>query len=214
MKTDNELLILIGLLVLMYINPTLMARFVNNILGKLIIVGCIIYLTEKHTILGLLLAVIFIAALQGSMEGMSTTEAASDAAVTNGNGSDDNLSTAAAATTDPGNEEGDSADDTGKPDDTDNTDVPNGAAAVKGPSKKKAAVTKENFSTLQPALVSSGRELISLDEMLRPMESNLLPANKPRGVPPSENMLAGQLDLMSPIKSNGTMNRGYLPAIF
>ena len=61
-----------------------MARFANNILGKLVILGGIIYLTEKHTILGLLLAVIFIAAMQSSIEGMSTAEAASgDAAARN-----------------------------------------------------------------------------------------------------------------------------------
>ena len=183
-----------------------MARFANNILGKLVILGGIIYLTEKHTILGLLLAVIFIAAMQSSIEGMSTTEAASDAAATNTSDTEDSSLQVAGATTPQ-------SDDTEETD----TDVPNNAQTVTGQPKKKSNVTngkKDGFTTLSPARVTSGRELLSLDEMLRPTESNMLIVNKPMGTPPSENLLHGQLDIMNPVKMNGTMNRGYLPAIF
>ena len=179
MKTNNELLILVGLLVLMYINPGLMATFANNVLGKIFMLAGIVYLTEKNTILGLLLVVIFIASMQSTVEGMGTAEAA----------------------TPPSNTQDESDTDA-----TGNPSLP--------PANKKAKINKENLTTLKPAVVTSGRELLSLDEMLRPTESNMLPVNKPMGSPPSENLLDGQLDLMTPVKMNGTINRGYLPAIF
>ena len=205
MKPNADFLILIGLLIVMYINPALMARFANNILGKLVILGGIIYLTEKHTILGLLLAVIFIAAMQSSIEGMSTAEAAGAAAGDTSADTDDSLQVAGATTP--------QTDDTEETD----TDAPNQAQTVTGQPKKKSNVNngkKDGFTTLSPARVTSGQELLSLDEMLRPTESNMLIVNKPMGTPPSENMLQGQLDSMNPVKMNGTMNRGYLPAIF
>jgi hypothetical protein len=203
MKPNVDFLILIGLLIVMYINPNLMARFANNILGKLVMLGGIIYLTEKHTILGLLLAVIFIAAMQSSIEGMSTSEAAGDAAATN---TDDSSLQVAGATT----PQSDDADET-------DTDAASNVQTVTEQPKKKSNVSngkKDGFTTLSPARVTSGRELISLDEMLRPAESNMLIVNEPMGAPPSENLLHGQLDIMNPVKMNGTMNRGYLPAIF
>jgi len=184
MKTNNELLILVGLLVLMYINPGLMATFVNNVLGKIFILAGIVYLTEKNTILGLLLVVIFIASMQSTVEGMGTADAAAEAATTPSNTQDES--------------------------DTDATGDP----SQPPPTNKKAKMNKENLTTLKPAVVTSGRELLSIDEMLRPTESNMLPVNKPMGSPPSENLLDGQLDLMTPVKMNGTINRGYLPAIF
>ena len=69
MKINSELLILVGLLILMYVNPSLMATFVNNVLGKVFLLAGIVYLTEKNTILGLLLVVIFIASMQTNCGG-------------------------------------------------------------------------------------------------------------------------------------------------
>ena len=186
MKRDNEVLILILLLVIMYISPSLVARFVNNILGKLISLGFIIYLTDKHTVLGLLLAVIVIAALQTGTEGMSTMEAVNKAI------------------------KGDTEEK--KP--TKTTENNTKKNSTQDAKKKKKKTGSEGFTKLSPAPITSGRELISLDEMLRPTDSNVLPINKSIGSPPSDNLLAGQLDIMSPITLNGTMNRGYLPAIF
>ena len=185
MKINSELLILVGLLILMYVNPSLMATFVNNVLGKVFLLAGIVYLTEKNTILGLLLAVIFIASMQTNEEGMDNSGKAA--------------SLAAAGAKSGG------VDATGSP------KPPTAAAPKKG---KKPATTQESLATLKPAVITSGRELLSLDEMLRPTESNMLPVNKPMGSPPSENLLDGQLDLMNPVRMNGTINRGYLPAIF
>ena len=189
----------------MYINPTLMATFVNNILGKIILVVGIIYLTEKHTILGLLLTVIFIATMQSSIEGMSNGDGAdaasdTDAANTSSENAIADATVGLAA----------SSDDT---DDTDDTPETSNTSVSNTPETKKK-VNKQGFTTLNPARITSGQELIGLDEMLRPTESNMLPINKSMGVPPSENLLDGQLDLMNPVKVNGTINRGFLPAIF
>jgi len=157
-----------------------MATFVNNILGKIFILAGIVYLTEKNTILGLLLVVIFIASMQSTSEGMSTAEVATTSPTTQNDS------------------------------DTDAT----GSLPQPPQTNKKAKINKENLTTLKPAVITSGRELLSIDEMLRPTESNMLQVNKPMGSPPSENLLDGQLDLMTPVKMNGTINRGYLPAIF
>ena len=90
MKTNNELLILVGLLVLMYINPgsygyICKQRFRKNSSYWRVLV----YLTEKNTILGLLLVVIFIASMQSTVEGMGTAGAAAEAATTPSNTQDE-----------------------------------------------------------------------------------------------------------------------------
>jgi hypothetical protein len=210
MKRDNELVILIVLLVLMYINPSIIARCVNNILGKIVAVACIVYLAETHTILGLLLAVIFIASLKGNTEGMSG----------GGEDSGDDGSTAsdggASANVD---HTGSNGDGTHAPD----SDGDGSGDSVTGDKKddgkdgktdNKKKTKSEGFTKLSPASVSSGRELIGLEKMMRPVDSNELPFSRPRGTPPSENLLAGQLDMMTPITFDGTMSRNFLPAIF
>ena len=210
MKRDNELVILIVLLVLMYVNPSIIARCVNNILGKIVAIACIVYLAERHTILGLLLAVIFIASLKGNTEGMSGGEEGSD---DNGSASSDGGASASVHDNDS------KGDGTHVPDDNGDSDGDSVKDAKKdegedGKTDKKKKTKSEGFAKLSPATVSSGRELIGLEKMMRPVDSNELPFSRPRGNPPSENLLAGQLDMMSPITFDGTMSRNFLPAIF
>jgi len=214
MKRDNELVILVVLSVLMYINPSIVARCVNNILGKIVALGCIVYLAERHTILGLLLAVIFIASLQSGTEGMTAEAAgASDDDGSSENGNDASGEDASASADDGGKNGGgeDNGDSDGASTDKDK-DKDDDSKNGKTDKKKKSG--SEGFAKLSPATISSGRELIGLENMMRPADSNELPFSRPRGTPPSENLLAGQLDMMSPITFDGTMSRNFLPAIF
>jgi len=74
MKFDKEYSLgaLLILIVIMVIKPDLLGFLYNNILGKLIFVVAIVFLTLKHTAAGLL-AVVFVA-LVASMSGYTSFE--------------------------------------------------------------------------------------------------------------------------------------------
>ena len=71
---------LLILIVIMVIKPDLLGLLYNNMLGKLIFIAAIVFLTLKHTVAGLI-AVVFVA-LVASMNGYTSFEGMTPAAET------------------------------------------------------------------------------------------------------------------------------------
>jgi hypothetical protein len=71
---------LLILIIIMVIKPDLLGLLYNNMLGKLIFVAAIVFLTLKHTVAGLI-AVVFVA-LVASMNGYTSFEGMTEGADT------------------------------------------------------------------------------------------------------------------------------------
>ena len=71
MKFNVEYTLLLALVIVMYLNPRVLGKFSNSILGKIILVIGVVTLTHYNTIAGLLGALIVIVLFQTVHEGLS-----------------------------------------------------------------------------------------------------------------------------------------------
>ncbi len=74
-QKEVSIAIIVIVVLIMVFKPSILGIMYNNILGKLFLVACIVFLTLKHTIAGLL-GVVFIAVIASNsvFEGMEEEE--------------------------------------------------------------------------------------------------------------------------------------------
>ena len=74
-QKEVSIAIIVIVILIMVFKPSILGIMYNNILGKLFLVACIVFLTMKHTIAGLL-GVVFIAVIASNsvFEGMDEEE--------------------------------------------------------------------------------------------------------------------------------------------
>ena len=74
-QKEVSIAIIVIVVLIMVFKPSILGIMYNNILGKLFLVACIVFLTLKHTIAGLL-GVVFIAVIASNsvFEGMDEEE--------------------------------------------------------------------------------------------------------------------------------------------
>jgi hypothetical protein len=80
-QKEVSIAIIVIVVLIMVFKPSILGIMYNNILGKLFLVACIVFLTLKHTIAGLL-GVVFIAVIASNsvFEGMDEEEEKKEAA--------------------------------------------------------------------------------------------------------------------------------------
>ena len=76
MKFNIEYALLLALVVVMYLNPRVLGKFSNSILGKIVLVAGVITLTHYNTMAGLLGALIIVALFQTVHEGLAQKDSA------------------------------------------------------------------------------------------------------------------------------------------
>ena len=68
MEININLVLLVLLLILMFLKPIPLKNIYNSLIGRLFILGMVVYFTVNHTVLGLLAVIILITSIQADAE--------------------------------------------------------------------------------------------------------------------------------------------------